>query len=704
MARTNRGRRWRVAAAWVLSAAVIGGYYLSGDDAAEESRGPKAPPAGAKPDDNDKLEIVDVAGDPTPGSALQVRFLRRDTADPRPVKAILSVPTPEGTRAQTLQTLHAAKDEIVVRLPPDAPPERHKLRLQQGDDRETRSKPYDLRVKAVNRQKLYRNVIGGLALLVFGLHTLSSGARAYTGHRVQEFLARISSRTPTAVGLGVVVGGVTQFTTSAAGLVVGLIESHLLTAGPATAMLLGAQFGAAAIPSVLGLTATAREGVLLVTVGVLWLILAGDRRGKALGHVILGCGLLFFGLNMLHIGFEPLVSDPEIIPVLNRFQADQWGGLLACVGAGALLAAVLQGPAPVFAIVLGLTQATGQLDMQSALAILAGTGVGAAAGVAVVSWPFGREARRLALLYFSVAVLGTAALAATVDLWAYVADALVSGRPTEVAYGKKVLLPHAGKHLVTGFALSQLAATGALAAALPLLLRLLKKRPTAAVPKAAAPAGAAARAEALRNGISRVIGLEREALTAVLDLCLEGRRERGVDGEHALADARAELEAMFGGAVRATSDDPDLARLRQVALATLQLQRAVEDLLNHAERGIERSMALSAAGNRWQPSASEEAKLRSLHGLLLEGMDALDAQLRNGMHSDLDAARAREIRLNAMEAESRQALLAQSGPGEDSRLISLRLNATDLINAYENVGNHLYRLHEAASAEVEQDA
>ena len=65
-----------------------------------------------------------------------------------------------------------------------------------GDNRETRSKPYDLRVKPVNRQKLFRSVLGGLALLVFGLRTMSQGSREYAGQRSQGLIAGIARRTP----------------------------------------------------------------------------------------------------------------------------------------------------------------------------------------------------------------------------------------------------------------------------------------------------------------------------------------------------------------------------------------------------------------------------------------------------------------------------------------------------------------------------
>jgi hypothetical protein len=76
------------------------------------------------------------------------------------------------------------------------------------------------------------------------------------------------------------------------------------------------------------------------------------------------------------------------------------------------------------------------------------------------------------------------------------------------------------------------------------------------------------------------------------------------------------------------------------------------------------------------------------------------ADLKGGGTPDLDAARAREIRLNGMESESRQGLLLDADRGEQSGMIALRLNNSELVNAYETVGNHLYRLYETLAAEV----
>ncbi len=683
-------RTARVAVAWTLAATLVLGYTLMGGRDEEAAVHVSAPSSLTCAEDQD-LDIVEVVpGEPVPGGAIQIRHVCETARHPAPMRVFLSVPVADRTLQTELEILHRGKGEIVARVPKSAPEARHKLRIQQGDERERRSKPYDLRVVASDRQRRFANAAGGLALLLFGLQTMASGGRAYAGHRGQGLLARLGRRTPAAIGLGALVGGITQFTTTAAGLVVGLIEAHVLSTGAAAAILLGAQLGSAATASLLGLTFAGREGLLVIAVGVVWLSLAPNRRATAIARIILGCGLLFYGLHLLRLGFDPLVTDPALLPYMERFRADGLPGLFACVAAGAALSAILQGPGPVLVLVLGLAQASGHLDLQSALAILAGTSLGASVGTAVVAWPFGREAQRLAGVHFFLACLGSLLLAASVGLWAFVAEKLVPGA------GKDI-----GGRIAAGFVISQAAVTLVLATALPFALALAERLAPAAAVKTAPPVEGEVGLRALREGLGRALDLHWRALLAIIDLGLLGDRGRGTAAEDALADARAELEGSFAGAVRSRSDDPELERLRQAALAALQMQRAIEDLLRQAERGTERAMALSPEGEAPALAAGDAATLKALNQLLLDGIAAIVRQLKTGAATDLDSARSREIRLNALEVQTRHALLADRA--DKSRAFALRLNSTSLVSAYENVGNHLYRLYEALASEVEQD-
>src|SRR6185295_611927 len=145
------------------------------------------------------------------------------------------------------------------------------------------------------------------------------------------------------------------------------------------------------------------------------------------GKIILGCGLLFFGLHLLRQGFEPLVSNPDLIPYIDHFDASTLVGRLSCVLAGVLLTALLQGPAPVFVFVLGLAQSSGRIDLGSALAILSGTTLGGAIGTQMVASPFGASAGRVARIHLTLGLVGSVVLAITTDLQAALADAIMPG-------------------------------------------------------------------------------------------------------------------------------------------------------------------------------------------------------------------------------------------------------------------------------------
>jgi Na+/phosphate symporter len=685
MAEGGARRRWRRWALWSVTVALAG-YALLDDDTGSRAPVERAP---APPEDG-KLRVLELSPvEAHPGDALFVRV--SGASEEVPLHVLIS--DARTSKKIEAEILHQKHEQLVVQLPGGFATGTAKLRVLQGD---RTTKPFEFRVERTQRRKQVRNVIGGLALLVFGLRMLSQGLRSWAGHRMRGVLGRLTGASPYAVGLGAAVGLVTQLTTTASGLIVGLLEPRLVSLPAAIAVLIGAQLGAAATVAVLPL-ASAREGLMVVAIGVAWISFAVDRRNTAFGNAILGAGLLFFGLHLLRVGFEPMLADPQVLPYVRHLQSEGIPGFVACGASGVVLAALLQGPAPVFGLVLGLVQAAGVLDLRHALAVLAGTGLGAAIDTAVVAWPFDRDARRLAVAHLLFGALATFLILASVPVWAWLADVVVPGDPAEVAYGKKVFLPNVDAHLAVGFVVSQAVAALAAAIALPWWLRAARRaippraeqRPALLFLLAGAGAGAEGTAVLGRRALSRALRHERAALEETLLLCRTGDRDHGSKSEHSLQDARAEVEDMFPNLVGGRQRE-EVTGLRRTALAVLQMQRSIEDLLRLAERGLERHFALEQA---------DETALRPVHALVLEGLAELIEALDRGEAPDLERARAREITLNAREAAGRQDLLAAVDLEE--RAVPARLRVTELFDAYENVGNHLYRVCDSLTGDVE---
>jgi Na+/phosphate symporter len=667
--RRRASHRWRIAALWGVTA-LIAGFTLFGvddDDEAAVSPAPAATGVTAS-DDAAKIRIDDLSSvEVAPGDAVVARVEGLDPSQPVTVTVSKDVAT----------LLSRSGDRLVIQLPSSVEPGKASLHVAQGD---RKSKGYDLKVKPLKRRRQIRELIGGLAFLLFGLRLLSRGFRSWAGARVRAALQTATRGTARAVGLGIGLGALTQLTTSAAGLVVGLLDARLLGFVAAAALLLGAQLGASLVGSLLPLAFT-RESLPVIAVGVAWISLAADRRGEALGNAILGGGLLLYGLHLLHLGFQPLVADPQLLPLLTWLRGDAPANLLGCAATGAVLSALLQGPGAAFGLVLGLAQSSGALDLDSAIALLAGSAIGAALDTAVVAWPFGREARRMAVTGLALSGIVAAVALAGLPLWMWLARLVAAGDPGDVDFGKKILLPAFGPHLTIAFLLSQVAGVAAAAALLPACARLARR----AIPSA--------RRSEHGADVSSVLALHQAAIESNKTLLLRGDRGEGARAEHALDESRAMLEGVLRVLeAPGAATDPQLLR---TAVASSTLQRSIEDLLRLSEKAVEQNVTFAAG---------EVRQLGAVHGMVTEGLEALRSAVESNGRLDLEAARGREIRLNAAEASSRAAIVAEPSAKRDPDVSGtilagpLRVKVTELLDAYEGVGNHVYRLCEAFGA------
>ncbi|MET0594073.1 MAG: hypothetical protein ABW133_15340, partial [Polyangiaceae bacterium] len=631
---TRLQRRVRLGAMSALSVVLLAVYIAlpSGSEEQPPVDGAVAALAPPETPEERRLEVTQVSpSDAAPGSVVVLTVAGiNDEAELRALAG-----------KEDMQVLARRPGSIVARLPSSIGPGRLKIRVASG---EQRSKPYDFRIKAPNWQKRFAALIGGFALLAFGIGVFARGVREGVGLGSARTLARVAGPRPAALGLGAVVGALVQSTTAAAGLLGGLVTSSLLAVGPAAVAFLGAQLGAATAPLLVTGLIDPREGLVAVAIGVLWLGLATDRRAAALGRLALGAGLIAFGLQVLRPSFEPFLSAPALLPFLEKLRADGPLGVALCALAGAALVAALHSPAPALVLVLGIAQTTGHWDLRTALALLSGSGLGAAVG-ALLTTLAGPRCRRLAQLNLLFGAASTLIAMATIDLWVGVADQLVSGTPHAMEWGKRVLLPNLGKHLSVAYALSQLGTALVLMPLVPMVARFIERRWPEMPGKAFGSIGDAS--GVVRTRLGHVVAAQKSSIQPLTELAVTGHRRDGRNAEHRLADAQEAIEALLAGPVRQLPQTSDGVLLGRVAFGFLQLERALESLLKQAEHLTDRRMAAAAGATAAPPLDSEdEATVREMQRLFTEGLEALEEALSTRTPVDLESARAREINMN----------------------------------------------------------
>jgi phosphate:Na+ symporter len=555
-------------------------------------------------------------------------------------------------------------------------------------DARERSKPYDIQLQPPNLQKSFRHLAGGLALLVFGISLFARGAREALGPASARLLQHVGARTATAFAAGTLLGALAQSTTAAAGVLSGLVATELMAVSAAAAAFIGAGLGSATAPLVAGFV-DAREGLLVVAIGGVWLAFARDRRASAFGRVALGAGLLAFGLHLLRQGFEPFVSHPALLPFVDHLRADGVLGVVLCVLLGVVLVAALQGPAPVIVLVLGFAETTGHWDLATCLAVLSGTGLGAAVA-ALVTTRGGRRSRDLAKVELVFGAATTLLVAGSLGLWTALADLIFADTATEVAWGRRVLLPNLGSHLGLAYGLSHAAAALVLLPFVVPLARVLERMSAARAEKQLARAGDAR--GVVRAALLRALRSMTESLESIADLWRSSSRQGGRMAEHALADVRDDLTKILGGPLRDLPRSLETERLGGALVGCLLLRRSIESLLFHAERLVDDRVA-GATSYAGPLSASQDGDelLERMHAVLTESLKVLATSVETRAPVDVEAARAREITMNGLDARARAAMLVRGREAEPRRVEADRL---DLVDAYEAAGNQAYRLAE----------
>jgi Na+/phosphate symporter len=648
----------RTALLWILTLAVIG--YALFEEYAE--RVPEGALDDADSDDVevDKLHIASAKPlELAPGAAVVVEIA--GTSSNGGALSVEVSKTPA-------EVLYRDGERLVVRVPPTLPYGQAKLRVLQGD---RKSKPWVLTLRPLPRSEILRNVIGGLALFILGLRTVGRSLRAYAGRRIRGALSTLTQGFVRPAALGAVTGFLTQSTTSAAGLLAGLLAARMLQLRAAVIVLIGTQLGASAAAVLLPLVAT-REALWVVTIGVLWILLAESRVSSALGSVVVGAGLLFLGLGMLQGGFAPLVSDPQILPYLSNFRSGSLASLGACLGAGALLTALLQGPSPVFTLVISLAQISGVVGLREALATLAGVSLGALVSTATAAWPFGSEARRLVPAHAVLAFAMTLTALLGLPLWTRLAEVLVARNPAQAGFGPNVLVPGMSLYLGAGFLALEVAAAAVACLVLPFALRVAERSPTPS------------RASALQAGgsLASALSLCRSALAGLREITTTADRGPSAQTERALREAATTLQQLLKGATEAT----DAQQLRAAAIACIHLTDAISATLRIAEKAPEHGLL---------PTGDGERALERVHAIVDDALGMLIDSLLAQVAPSLMRAQATEIELNALETETRHKLFDRAVSSDDLRT---RMWSSELCAAYEAVGNQLYRITSALSA------
>ena len=246
-------------------------------------------------------------------------------------------------------------------------------------------------------------VVGGLALFLYGVTRLSGALQEAAGDSVRSLLARFTTNRVAAVGTGAVATAALDSSSVTIVMVIALVHAGLLTFAQSLGVVMGSNIGTT-VSSLLFATDFDRYAPLLLALGLGLHVVPRSPRVRTVGLVVLGVGLVFFGLSVIGDAVEPLRDHPPFVD----FMAGVGRNTLLGVAIGALATVVLQSSSATVGIVIVLAS-QGVVSLPAGIAVMLGAEVGTCVDTLLASVGRSREAVRTGLFHLGFN-LGTAAV------------------------------------------------------------------------------------------------------------------------------------------------------------------------------------------------------------------------------------------------------------------------------------------------------
>ena len=243
-------------------------------------------------------------------------------------------------------------------------------------------------------------LLGGLALFLHGMQMMSSGLEAAAGNKMKRILERLTSNRFLGVVVGAVITAVIQSSSATTVMVVGFVNSGMMTLQQAVWIIMGANIGTTITGQLIALDVGALAP-LFAFIGVALVVFIKKQSVHHYGQIIAGLGILFIGMEMMSGSMLPLRESEAFISLMTRFSNPVLGIL-----AGMIFTAIIQSSSASVGILQALA-AGGLIGLDGAVYVLFGQNIGTCITVVLASIGTSRNAKRTTIIHLMFNVIGT---------------------------------------------------------------------------------------------------------------------------------------------------------------------------------------------------------------------------------------------------------------------------------------------------------
>ncbi len=244
-------------------------------------------------------------------------------------------------------------------------------------------------------------LLGGLALFLYGMQMMSNGLEDAAGDKMKKILEKLTSNRFLGVAVGAGITAVIQSSSATTVMVVGFVNSGMMTLRQAVWIIMGANIGTTITGQLIALD-VGMMAPLFAFIGVALIVFLKSPKSHHIGKILAGLGILFIGMGMMSDAMKPLRELPMFVDLMTKFSNPVLGIL-----AGMIFTAIIQSSSASVGILQTLAIA-GVIDFKAAVFVLFGQNIGTCITAVIASIGANRSAKRTTVIHLLFNVIGTA--------------------------------------------------------------------------------------------------------------------------------------------------------------------------------------------------------------------------------------------------------------------------------------------------------
>ena len=246
-------------------------------------------------------------------------------------------------------------------------------------------------------------VAGGLGLFLYGMRMMMDGLEKLAGSRMRSFLKSATKNRFIGVLVGAIITIIIQSSTATTVMIVGFINAGLMNLTQAISLIIGAHIGTTLTAHIISLNIET-IAPLFIFIGFLLYIMQKHKKGKNIGFIILGVGILFFGLSVMGGPLKEFAKTPGFQRMLITFK----NPILAIISSF-IFTVVIQSSTAATGILITMRLSGVDLPFSTAVFLIIGINIGTCVTALIASLAGSRESKRAALSNFFFSFTGAVA-------------------------------------------------------------------------------------------------------------------------------------------------------------------------------------------------------------------------------------------------------------------------------------------------------